>query len=275
MFHAGVAARLGALVVAGAVALVLASSASAATGPRIVRPAPMVPLPGARPHVPGTRNDVVTSTNWSGYATQDASKFTYVTGTWVQPAVTCPSRSTQYASFWAGIDGYSSNSVEQLGTDSDCVGRGRASYYAWYEMYPASSVDISKTSYPVKPGDTMTASVSVSGTSFTLKLTDSTAGWTFSTTKTGSGLAQSSAELIAESPEICSLTCRLAQLADFGTVHFTNAEAAVSGGTAQPFSAFTYASGPHEIVMETSNGTVRAQPSSLATSAFSITWKHS
>jgi hypothetical protein len=274
MFKAGVAARLGALMIAAAAALVLTSSASAATGRMLVRPAPMIPLPGVRPHIPGTRNDTVTSTNWSGYATQDASKFTYVTGTWVQPAVTCNSSTTQYSSFWAGIDGYSSSSVEQLGTDSDCTGVNRPKYYAWYEMYPANSVDISTTTYPVKPGDTMTASVSVSGTSYTLKLTDATKGWTFSTTKTGSGLAQSSAELIAESPEICSLRCRLAQLADFGTVNFSNVDAAVSGGSPQPFSAFTYDSGPHDIIMETSKGTVRALPSALATNAFSITWKH-
>ena len=170
MFKAGVAARLGALMVAGAAALVLASSASAATGSALVRPAPMIPLPGVRPHIPGKRSDTVTSTNWSGYAVQDASKFTYVTGTWVQPAVTCPSTTKQYSSFWAGIDGYSSSSVEQLGTDSDCTGKNKPKYYAWYEMYPANSVDISTSTYPVKPGDTLTASVSVSGTSFTLKL---------------------------------------------------------------------------------------------------------
>jgi hypothetical protein len=275
MSYARVPARLGALAIAGIAALVLAGSASATTHRAIIRPAPMIPLPGVRPHIPsGSRNDVVTSTNWSGYATESASRFTYVTGTWTQPSVTCGSSHAQYSSFWAGIDGYSSNSVEQLGTDSDCTGKNRPSYYAWYEMYPANSVDISTSTYPVKPGDNMTASVSVSGTSFTLKLTDATQGWTFTTTKSGSGLSQSSAELIAESPEICSSSCSLAQLADFGTVSFSNAEAAVSGGAAQPFSAFTYDSGPHEIVMDTNNGTVRAQPSSLASNTFSVTWKH-
>ncbi len=43
--------------------------------------------------------------------------------------------------------------------------------------------------------------------------------WTYPTVKTGSGLADSSEELIAESPEICSgRRCSLAQLSDFGTV---------------------------------------------------------
>jgi hypothetical protein len=164
--------------------------------------------------------------------------------------------------------------VEQLGTDSDCAGKNKPKYYAWYEMYPANSVDISTTTYPVSPGDTLTATVSASGTNFTLQLHNATKGWTFSTTKSGSGLAQSSAELIAESPEICRITCKLAQLANFGTVNFTGAEAAVSGGAPQPFSTFTANGGPHDIIMETSNGTVRALPSSLASSTFSITWKH-
>jgi hypothetical protein len=233
-----------------------------------------VARPGAA-HLRVVRNDTVTSTNWGGYAVEDASRFTDVRGTWVEPSVTCSSRTAQYAAFWVGIDGYSSSSVEQLGTDSDCAGKNRPSYYAWWEMYPANSVSLSTSKYPVKPGDTLTAEVSVSGTTFTLSL-KSSEGWTFSTVQSGSGLSQSSAEWIAESPEICSITCRLAQLSDFGTMNFTSAEAAVGGGADQPVSAFTDNGGPHEIICETSTGTVRAQPSALGTggTSFSMTWKH-
>lgn len=220
-------------------------------------------------------NDTVTSTNWGGYAVQSASKFTDAKGTYVQPTATCTSSKDQYAAFWVGIDGYSSNSVEQLGTDSDCVGKNHPSYYAWYEMYPSASVELSTSKYPVKPGDTLTAEVSVSGSQFTLSL-KSSEGWTFSTVQTGSGLAQSSAEWIAESPEICRFRCTLAQLADFGTMGFTNAEAAVGGGADEPISSFTYGGGPHEIVCVTSSGTVRDQPSVLGSggNSFTITWKH-
>lgn len=230
---------------------------------------PMVP-------VGRVNNDTVTSSNWSGYAVQSASQFTVAEGKWGEPTATCNSNSAQYSSFWVGIDGYSSNSVEQLGTDSDCNGRGRPSYYAWYEMYPANSVELSTTQYPVKPGDTLSASVTVSGTNFTLSIASSE-GWSFKTTQSGAGLAQSSAEWIAESPEICSRRCTLAQLADFGTVNFSASEAAVSGGTAAPISSFTADSGPHEILAVTNSGTVRAQPSALSASgtAFSIAWKHS
>jgi hypothetical protein len=224
-------------------------------------------------------NDVVTSGNWSGYAIESSSKFTDAQGSWVEPTATCATAGQQFSSFWVGIDGYSSNSVEQLGTDSDCTGLGEPNYYAWYEMYPAGSVTLSPSTYPVHPGDTLTAEVKVTfSVLYTLTL-HSSAGWTFTTTKFRIGLAKSSAELIAESPEICGLGgCSLASLADFGTAHFTGAQATLAGGTAQPFSAFTSASGPHEIIGETSTGTIRAQPSVLSPGtggdSFSIAWEH-
>jgi hypothetical protein len=257
--------------------LAASGSAVASSGHAAISVGPLT-----RPHVNPlqglgrAKNDTVTSTNWSGYAVQSASKFTDARGTWVQPTATCSSIGSQYAAFWVGIDGYSSSSVEQLGTDSDCTGRNKPAYYAWYEMYPANSVELSTSQYPVEPGDTLTADVSVSGTAFTLSL-KSSRGWTFSTSASGSGLAQSSAEWIAESPEICSIFCRLASLSDFGTVNFTSSEAAVSGGADQPISAFTADGGPHEIIAESSSGTLRAQPSALSASgnAFSIAWKHS
>ena len=49
-------------------------------------------------------------------------------------------------------------------------------YYGWYEMYPAFPVNFSNT---VRPGDSMSASVTFSGTStYTLVLKDTTQGWT-------------------------------------------------------------------------------------------------
>jgi hypothetical protein len=274
-----VGGRCAGLAAAGAATLAFTGVASAAAQP-VIRVAPMSIQNGGRvnPLIPhgSTGNDTVTSSNWAGYAVQAASQFTDVKGSWVQPAVTCNTPSAQYAAFWAGIDGYSSNSVEQLGTDSDCTGRNRPSYYAWYEMYPAYSVNISTTKYPVKPGDAMSAEVSVSGTTFTLSMSDATERWSFSTTQSGSGLAQSSAELIAESPEICNHSCKLAQLSDFGTVNFTGSQAALAGGTDEPFSSFTADNGPHDIIATTSAGQVRAQPSALsaAGTAFSIAWEH-
>lgn len=224
----------------------------------------------------GLEHNTVTSTNWSGYAVESPSQFTEVTSTWVQPTAKCSGFGDTYASFWVGLDGYASSSVEQLGTDSDCGFFGSPSYYAWYEMYPAASVEISTTQYPVKPGDTLTASVTRSGTSYTLAM-KSSEGWTFSTTQTGSD-ANSSAEWIAEAPDTCFLGifCTNASLTNFGSVTFSGSEAAV-GGALEPVSSFTTNSGPHEITMDSTTGTTRAQPSALSTNGegFSDTWHHS
>ncbi|HUO47792.1 MAG TPA: G1 family glutamic endopeptidase, partial [Acidimicrobiales bacterium] len=115
-------------------------------------------------------DDAVTSTNWSGYAVQSPAAFTDVVGTWVEPTGTCALLQPTYASMWVGIDGYGSASVEQLGTDVDCSWTGSPSYYAWWEMYPANSVQLSSSTYPVRPGDTMTAEVKRSGAGYTLSL---------------------------------------------------------------------------------------------------------
>src|SRR5579871_6444221 len=71
------------------------------------------------------KDGTVTSGNWSGYAIT-GSAFTNATASWIVPAVSCSS-GTQYAVFWVGIDGYSSNTVEQTGTEAVCSG-GKATY---------------------------------------------------------------------------------------------------------------------------------------------------
>src|ERR1700729_713730 len=61
------------------------------------------------------------STNWSGYAATGANgAFSSVSASWKEPTATCSSRSAQYASFWGGLGGFASDSVEHSGTDSDC-----------------------------------------------------------------------------------------------------------------------------------------------------------
>jgi hypothetical protein len=160
-----------------------------------------------------------TSTNWSGYAAT-GSTFTSVSASWVQPAGSCTS-ATRYSSFWVGLDGYNSNSVEQTGTDTDCSG-GRPVYYGWYEMYPNPSYNFGST---VSAGDTIKATVTYTGSNkYTLTLQDVTKNWTATTSKTLSGAPRNSAEVIIEAP-CCTNSGGILPLANFGTVH-------VSGSTA-------------------------------------------
>ena len=148
--------------------------------------------------------------NWSG-AAKTGSGFTSVKSSWTEPSVTCNSTNDLMAP-WVGIDGYGSSSVEQTGVATDCS-YGYPVYQAWYEMYPSPPVYYSTSSYPVGAGDHINATVTRSGSTYTLTLNDSTRGWTKTTTKTGNH-ANSSAEVIIESPT--------AAYPRFGTVNFTN-----------------------------------------------------
>jgi hypothetical protein len=185
---------------------------------------------------------VVTSSNWSGYAaTSSTTQFTSVSSSWVQPTGNCTS-GDQYAAFWVGLDGYSSSTVEQTGSEVDCAGR-TPRYYGWYEMYPGASSDYTN---PVSPGDHFTASVTYTGSNqFVLVLSDTTRGWTQTQTETLAGAARSSAEAIAEAP-CCTARGGILPLTNFGTVNFTGATAA---NTANPTAASLATFNPVEITM--------------------------
>jgi hypothetical protein len=195
-------------------------------------------------HGGGTRNATVTSTNWSGYAAT-GSTYTSVATTFTEPAVKCSS-GDQYSSFWVGLDGYSSSSVEQTGTEADCAGK-TAEYSAWYELYPAAPVTYSNT---VKPGDVITVTIAFSGTdTYTLTTKNATEGWTKTTKKNSAGDARSSAEIIAEAPYSGGVT----PIATFSKVTFTGCE--VDGATLGSFDP-TAITSPGLAVSPITNGTV-------------------
>lgn len=135
------------------------------------------------------------STNWSGYAITGGT-YSTTTATWTQPAASCSRGDGETdMSPWVGIDGYSSDTVEQTGTSADCDGSS-VDYYAWYEMYPQNYVTINHT---VKAGDVFTGTVTHnSGSSYTLTLKDVTENWTNTVTKSLSGTKNNSAEAVLE-----------------------------------------------------------------------------
>ena len=209
-------------------------------------------------HVRDHRITNSSSSNWSGYAVT-GSRFTSVSSSWTEPTATCSA--TAYSSFWVGLDGDTSNTVEQTGTDADCSGR-TPQYYAWYEMYPKYPVNFSNT---VRPGDKMTASVTTNGSgSFTLKISDATQGWSRTVTARLKSAKLASAEVIAEAP---SSSSGVLPLANFGTVNFTGASAngTLLTSTTPNIDPITMATG----------STVKAQPGSISSGAFSVAWKHS
>jgi Peptidase A4 family len=137
--------------------------------------------------------------NWYGYAVTGAT-YTSTTADWTMPAVTCTT-SNSYVAIWTGLDGYTSDTVEQVGAEVYCSGK-TPEYYGWYELYPANPVDFSNS---LKPGDKLQASVTYGDSKFTLTLRDATQAWTQTVTKALAGAARSSAETVVQVPD--SFTC--------------------------------------------------------------------
>jgi hypothetical protein len=202
------------------------------------------------------------STNWSGYDVTGHGPYTSVSARWTQPTADCRQTPSGDSSFWVGLDGDTTSTVEQTGTDADCS-NGSPVYYGWYEMYPKYPVNFSN---PVAPGDSMSASVTYQGNSrYQLVLEDHTRGWTQTVTSRSTRATRGSAEVIAEAP---SSNRGVLPLADFQKVGFAGASL---DGT--PLSSSTPGIDP--ITMDTSTGgTIKARPSSLSSGAFTVTWYH-
>ena len=222
---------------------------------------------------------MTSSTNWSGYVvTGAANSVTAVKGSWVVPHIqgACPATSL-YSAFWVGIDGYNSSTVEQIGTDADCV-NGAPVYYAWVEIYPHPSYVLH--SVPINPGDTISASVIYANEVFTLVLTNHTTGQSFHTSTRVQNAQRSSAEWIAEAP--ASARGIILPLADFGQGFFGRdytgvalSSAAIIGGTFGPIGSFK--DNVQQISMVSGKGVTEAVPSSLSAngSSFTVQWENS
>jgi Peptidase A4 family len=201
---------------------VVLSAGSAAARPQ--------PIFGAQRSVgPPSANGTETSSNWAGYAVTHRKPFASVTGRWVQPAAACSAVDSTYSAFWVGLGGFARKSfaVEQTGTLANCSG-GSAYYTAWYELYPKPPVMVR---IAVRPGDLLSATVSVAKKTVVVRLKDVTTGKRFTKKLRMNRPDRGSAEWVAEAPSGCDLTgnCSTLPLTNFGTVSFSHASATVKG----------------------------------------------
>jgi hypothetical protein len=211
-----------------------------------------------------------TSTNWSGYAAYGTT-FSDVKGSWTVPTADCSSmrkNQVSIATAFAGLDGYSSRTVEQTGTDMDCLGTNNPYYVAWYEFYPARAFFLDRGSYPVNPGDVMTSHVFVGAGSVTVHLHNDTETpkWDYEASAPSANLDLSSAEWILEAPS--------KTLTDFDHIDFSNASASGNGVTDGPINDGAWSN--DAITMVTHRGTPRAtpSPSSGAVNSFTVTYNN-
>jgi hypothetical protein len=174
-----------------------------------------------------------TSSNWAGYAvSKPGTRFGHVSATWVAPAVSCGAGGRRYSAVWLGLGGLhtTSQALEQVGTEADCAG-GKGYYSAWYELVPDAPVELKLT---VRPGDTISASVTVSGHTVKLFLANRTRGTSFATQLQAAQVDVSSAEWIVEAPSACGDNggCQALPLAAFAPTSFANVAATSATGHA-------------------------------------------
>ena len=215
------------------------------------------------------------STNWSGYvASADLTgnnandTVSYVAGSWVVPTLAATTDDT-YCAIWVGIDGWMNGTVEQIGTSHNWS-NGAQQNYAWFEMYPQGSYEIS--GFPVDNGDVVSGRVAYDGdNTFKLVITNFTKGVSTAipTSYTMSSTAlRSSAEWIVEAPFSGSIL----PLSDFQTVTLNYCSAVINGvhGLINNGAWMN-----DEITMEKTNGVVEAQPTVLLKegSCFQVAWK--
>jgi Peptidase A4 family len=181
---------------------------------------------------PTALGDTVSSSNWAGYAVhRAATQFKKVSGSWIQPTASCASGTQTYSAIWVGLGGYneSSDALEQIGSEVDCRASGKVDSTLWYELVPAPSRSIKMK---VRPGDALTATVTVRGRTVILSIRNLTTRHTFTKTIRTSTIDVSSAEWIVEAPSDCinANTCQTLPLANFGSTTFGFAAAQSTAG---------------------------------------------
>jgi hypothetical protein len=211
------------------------------------------------------------STHWAGYVAMGGS-FKAVRATWVQPRVRCDLPNSS-ASFWIGLGGATATAdgLEQIGTAADCSGNFLVSYSAWYELIPVPAAPVQLT-LAVRPGDTLSAEITVRGSSVTLSIRNVSTGQVFATRRDVRTIDRSTAEWIVEAPASCVVVCAPLSLADFGGVTFTRANAA-AGSRSGPIDGDGWASQPMKLV--SGPGQPAALPTALSHDgrSFAVRWR--
>ncbi len=227
----------------------------------------------------------VGSLNWSGYAVNRSKTiFTSVRATYFVPYLNCrQSPGTTRSSFWVGLDGYVGHpdSVEQIGIGADCSSASKASYFAWFEMFPYAQTTIA---LKVHGGDSVTAAVTwvAAKKDFRLQLHDNTRGGSFSRLRkcpavqvNGKAVRcpRTSAEIIAEAPASgTSSHLVLDKLSDYGAVSFSGVtitdSAGKHGGIVSPHWNAT-----RIIELRQSGGPTLAEPTSVHVDLFDSYWQ--
>ncbi len=204
-------------------------AATTSTPPPGVHVSGLTYQPGA--HLPATHlphitpfNTALEADNWSGYADVACGTcaLRFVAASFTVPSVNCAkSPDGSFVGIFAGLDGVFSPTVEQIGVQAGCSG-GKASYAAFFEMFPNAPVAFSG----ISPGDAISVAIFFNAATnrWQLGLTDLTIGANIATAQacpSGSVCRNASAEVITEAPvTVTGTTITVLPLVDFGQVNY-------------------------------------------------------
>jgi hypothetical protein len=225
--------RITALISASALAAGIAVTLPAVTSASVGSPPPagvrltgsMRPDPAIHYHTRlasprALKAGTAKSTNWSGYAITATSGHTIrrIQGLFTVPDVNCANSTLgtngTFFSAWAGLDGFTDNTVEQAGIGAQCTSTtGPATYFSFYEMFPKPGVVMSG----ISPGDAIFVIIQHVSAGWQLDLKDITNGGGFFVTlpcPSGSTCRDANGEVITEDPN--GAVAQGVNLADFG-----------------------------------------------------------
>ena len=217
------------------------------------------------------------SLNWSGYASftsptaPKVGSVTGVFGKWTVPKLRS-SLSNRYSATWVGIDGFSNQTVEQIGT-LQWWNNGHQENYAWFECYPASAYEIK--GFPVKPHDIIKALVTYAGNdTFEMVLKNLTRHVFVRVPMNmtvASGAERASAEWIVEAPS----SDVLLPLAHFTPITFKGCLATI-GGVTRTIDSRRWKNSRITMVTDGTEQKTKAKPSHLSRDgkSFVVTWHH-
>jgi hypothetical protein len=222
-------------------------------------------------------NNETLSNNWSGYGINGGGTYTTVQGSWTVPSVSYQSYSgspdVEASSTWIGIGGQDGDeTLIQIGTMQAAAPNGDAEYFAWYEILPATEVPISRKQYPIKPGDTITATIQCTAACVPYGLST----WVLTLTNAGKwpqpytitlqyASSLTSVEWIMEGP--CIKDCGssspgFAYMPNYGSTTFS----AISVNNVNP----KLSRSPNGIIMKDPNGNATSMPSDPIGNSFTV-----
>lgn len=165
-----------------------------------------------------------TSLNWCGYvaATNLKNPKSYsvesVFGTWNIPQLKSNKKESSCI-IWVGMDGYKSNTIEQIGTAHELI-NGKQNNYAWFALHPNNSFQISN--FPINVNDEVTAGVFfVGNNNFIIVLSNNTTKrFTILNLNSPFNNLRNTAQWIVEADS--------KNLAKFGTINFNDCKAVIN-----------------------------------------------